>query len=58
MRKPCTCNLCKLSRVIQRIEKKCTPKERVALEMMWCRMEDAENEIGLQKAIKAIEEKL
>ena len=40
--KRCACNDCKLTKTLARIAKKCTPKEREALNELWGRMEWAE----------------
>jgi len=38
----CSCQLCRLARCLTRISRKCTPVERVALDVLWGRMESAE----------------
>lgn len=40
--KRCSCKICRLSRCLQRITKKCTPAERAALDTLWTRMKSAE----------------
>lgn len=50
----CRCELCRLSCVMQQIEKKCTPKERKALNDLWGRMEWAETLLDWQRAGHAI----
>lgn len=45
----CACELCRLSRVLQRIAKKCTRAERAALEALWNRMEVAEMKLDMKE---------
>lgn len=49
-RKYCSCEICRLSRIIQRIAKKCTPAEKVVLVIIWERMEGAETDRDWQFA--------
>ena len=44
-RRTCSCQLCRLSRCLSRIAKKCTPSERAALDVLWWRMESAETDM-------------
>ena len=41
----CNCETCRLSRCLTRIVKKCTQREKAALEVVWNRMECAETEL-------------
>jgi len=44
VRRRCSCKLCRLSRCLSRIAKKCTASEKAALEVLWERMECAETD--------------
>lgn len=43
--KPCRCQYCLLGKTLTRIAKRCTPKERKALDELWTRMETAETDL-------------
>lgn len=46
----CRCELCCLSKQLQRLAAKCTPLEKAALDTLWTRMEEAETSLDWLKA--------
>lgn len=48
-KKSCSCELCRLSRCLTRINKKLKPPEQACLNTLWDRMECAEQELDMLK---------
>lgn len=44
VRRRCSCQLCRLSRCLNRIARKCTAAEKAAIDAIWERMEGAETD--------------